>query len=135
MEIWKTVFGCYEISNLGRVRSTETNKVLKPYKKGGYERIKFAKEEGNKSYAVSRLVAQAFIKNKEPERKRWVDHINRVRDDNRVENLRWVTRKENCNNTIFSDRTKTKRLAKIEEIVKLSQNGKSVEEIFKILNT
>ena len=30
-----------------------------------------------------------------------IDHINRVRHDNRVENLRWVTRKENCDNRIF----------------------------------
>ena len=46
--------------------------------------------------AVHKLVARAFIPN--PENKPVIDHINGNRADNRIENLRWVTQKENVNN-------------------------------------
>ena len=50
-----------------------------------------------KTYKVHRLVAEAFIQNLDG--KPTVDHINRVRDDNRVCNLRWATHKEQRENS------------------------------------
>ena len=62
--------------------------------------------KGYRSYTINgktidghRLVAEKYLPN--PEGKPQVDHINRIRHDNRVENLRWVTREENCENRIF----------------------------------
>lgn len=50
-------------------------------------------EEKRKFCLVHRLVAGTFIPN--PEKLREVDHINGDKEDNRVENLRWVSHREN----------------------------------------
>jgi len=52
---------------------------------------------GEKS--IHRYIAEQLIPN--PDNKEQIDHINRVRHDNRVENLRWVTRKENGENKVW----------------------------------
>lgn len=95
MEIWKDIYGCngnYQVSNLGNVRSKSRGKwvIMKPTCAGkGYSYINI----GEKNLTVHRLVASAFIPN--PEGKLYVDHINNIKTDNRVENLQWVTPKEN----------------------------------------
>lgn len=111
-EIWKPVVGyegLYEVSSLGNVRSLDRinavgrmikGKILKPqtnHSSGGYKQVVLY-NKGCKTYKVCRLVAKAFIPN--PENKPCVDHINTVRTDDRVENLRWVTHKENSNNPL-----------------------------------
>ncbi len=63
---------------------------------GGYQRvILFDNEHKNHSFAVHRLVAQAFLEDYSSSMD--VDHINGIRDDNNIENLRMCSRKENCN--------------------------------------
>ena len=118
-EIWKDVpgwEGLYQVSNLGRVKAlpksyticnssvvTTQERFLKlRYMPDGYVRIELNNNGIAKEYPVHRLVALAFIDN--PENKPHVDHINTIRDDNRVENLRWVTVKENAANPITRQR-------------------------------
>lgn len=101
MEKWKDIKGFegkYQVSDKGRVKSLNYNKTgkvrimkLTP-EKDGYLVITLS----GKQYKVHRLVAEAFISN--PEGKPSIDHINTIKDDNRVENLRWVTNWENSNN-------------------------------------
>lgn len=104
-EIWKPIKdfeGYYEVSNIGRVRSlnykrTGKEKILKNTESNdGYLIVGLTKNGKRKQFKVHRLVAEAFIPN--PENKPCIDHINTVRSDNRVENLRWVSYKENSNN-------------------------------------
>ena len=70
----------------------------------GYRIIGFQR----KKYYVHRLVAESFL-GCPPKNKLYIDHINRIRSDNRVSNLRWVSAKENNDNTLLVD-TAFKRL-------------------------
>lgn len=113
-EIWKDVVGwegMYQVSNIGRVRSLDRivtrsmngNKFVKGVllklrkDKDGYltVHIRDTKNNRNRLAKVHRLVADAFIENKDGGNQ--IDHINGIRDDNRVVNLRYCTCKENNN--------------------------------------
>tara|TARA_R110002012_G_C11289114_1_gene571746 strand:- start:25 stop:501 length:477 start_codon:yes stop_codon:yes gene_type:complete len=82
----------------GRVQNKKTKRIMKPAQiSNGYNRIGLFKDGKQETSAIHRLVALHYIPN--PENKLQVDHINRIRNDNRVENLRWVTHSENRQNT------------------------------------
>ena len=97
MEIWKAVEGFpnYEVSNKGRTRSVKYSKPFVHKERlnvDGYVKATFMK--GGKSYetTVHRLVAKHFIEN--PDNLETVNHKNGVKNDNRAENLEWMTRSE-----------------------------------------
>lgn len=100
-EIWKPVIGyegLYEISNMGNVkgvrRSGCTGEPLKAHiDHNGYVNFSLTKDCKRKQCKGHRLVAMAFIPN--PENKRTVNHKNGNKQDNRVENLEWMTYSEN----------------------------------------
>jgi hypothetical protein len=96
MEIWKQINNLdnYEISNIGNIRNIKTNKILKQKLQQGYCCITLPPLK--KGYKVHRLVGLAFISN--PNNKPQIHHKNHVRNDNRVENLEWVTAGENVRN-------------------------------------
>lgn len=105
MKDWKIApapFDKYEVSQDGQVRNRCTKHVLSPDKNNsGYLVVHLLHR---KTVLVHRLVAMTFIPN--PENKKYVDHINTVRDDNRVSNLRWVTGGENARNELTAERRK-----------------------------
>ena len=98
-ETWKCIEGLngsYEISSLGRIYSNVCERLLslKPHKRYGYVYLPLGEKGKRISFRVHRLVAQAFVPN--PENKKEVNHINKDKSDNRVENLEWVTGWENA---------------------------------------
>jgi len=106
-EQWRDIEGydgMYQISSCGRVKSKQfgKEKILKPrIEGGGYFQVSLRKEGEVKQPRVSRLVANAFLPNSE--NKSEVDHIDRVRTNNHVTNLRWVTSSENnLNRCVFN---------------------------------
>lgn len=85
----------------------------------GYKQVRTSKSRGDK---VHRLVATAFIDN--PEGKPTVDHINRIRSDNRVDNLRWATMKEQSDNSARAEIPALYGCRKCEDFKKWNRNIK-----------
>ena len=97
--------GIYIVSNFGNVKSVQRvivrrdgrkRTIMQRIKTGthdkGYKRISLISLDGkSKSHYVHRLVMAAFNGPSDL----YVDHINGIKDDNRLENLRYVTNSEN----------------------------------------
>jgi hypothetical protein len=91
--------GLYEAGNLGSIKSLITNKILKPQSNPrGYYIVGLSINNKSTSKSAHRLVAETFILNLE--NKPQVNHINGIKNDNRIKNLEWVTGKENINHAI-----------------------------------
>ena len=96
--IWKDIpgyEGLYKVSNTGKIFSVATNRELSVIqKKDGYTCISLCdKDHNKKQYRIHQLVAKAFIPN--PNNLPMINHKNEIKNDNRVENLEWVTAQQN----------------------------------------
>jgi hypothetical protein len=111
IEIWKDIpqyKGIYQVSNLGNVKSLKRitvtekrsfplrEKILSKLKnKDGYLYAGLCVNGKRKGVAIHQLVAMAFLAHSRNGYEKVVDHINNDRKDNRVENLRIITAREN----------------------------------------
>jgi len=108
MAEWKQISdNFYYVSNNGEVRNSE-GIHLRKHLMYGYYAVHFNK----KNHYIHRLIAEAFLE-KDGD-KNFVDHIDRNKKNNNVDNLRWVSRTENNNNREFRE-TKEKHITKVDD--------------------
>lgn len=133
-------FEDYSVSVCGNIFNAEGRKIGSRNNRSYIQVVLYGRGKKLKMSA-HRLVAQAFIPN--PEEKPYINHINGIKSDNRVENLEWVTPKENSVHAqslglaYFSGEDNKNSLlsnAEVEDICKLLEKGCSVVNVSRILN-
>lgn len=105
MEQWKTIIyngiiTNYSVSSSGKIKNNKTNRELKQQNQNGYLHCTISVDGMPKRCRVHRLVALAFIPN--PENRPFVNHIDGNRTNNCIDNLEWVTAKENAEHAVKS---------------------------------
>lgn len=108
-EVWKPVVGYedyYIVSNLGNVmsvprevngRQLKSRLMRQRHDKDGYMLVNLYKGNQLATHKVHRLVASAFLDGRSELQ---VNHKNGIKDDNRAENLEWVTKKQNMEHAV-----------------------------------
>ena len=136
-EIWKDIpeyEGKYQASTFGRIKSLKFNreKILKMrLNPSGYKLINLE----NKTYRVHTLIAKTFIEN--PNNYREINHKDENKQNNRVDNLEWCTRKYNCNYGNLPKKVAirfSKKVALVDNTNKCRLYFKSAMEAERILN-
>jgi hypothetical protein len=131
MEIWKTLerLPDYQVSNTGKIKSLKTNKILKQsVNNAGY--LLVCLSEGNKRHTsyIHRLVAEAFIPTNYDINLCVVNHKDKDRKNNNVDNLEWNSPLENY----YHSRIKIQAL-QLTELTELLERM-SPSQIDKVVN-
>ena len=104
VEEWRSVLdyeGLYEICSDGRVRNARNYHVLsESVDDNGYPKVFLSKpgQKWAKGHRVHRILARVFIPGEAPGLE--VRHLNDVKTDYRLENLKWGTRSENIQDQV-----------------------------------
>ncbi len=126
LEEWKQIndYPNYYISNLGVIRNDKTKRIMKLITdKAGYLHINLCKDGIQKYFLHHQLMGLHFIPN--PENYKQIDHINGIRNDNRLINLRWGNSSQNNRNR----KKKTNRSSQYQGVSWKKINKKWIAQI------
>ena len=131
------MFKDYKITRDGKVISLKHNKEreIKGYiDKDGYRRVLLHIDGKRRKFFVHRLVAQQYIEN--PENKPQVNHKDGNKLNNNVENLEWVTNKENIRHAELKGLRTHEVALKIEQVKEIKKlfGEKSMKELAEMYN-
>lgn len=100
--------GLYAITSCGKVWSYRQKKFMKPQlSKDGYQRVQLRKDNKVRTIEIHKLVAEAYLI--KPEGKVEVNHKDEIKIHNYVNNLEWLTHKENVNYGTRNERARETR--------------------------
>lgn len=103
MQLKQILTSDYYVSNQGHIFSKKSGRFLKyDLNSTGYRRVTLYLKNGKKRVFVHHLVAHYFIAPRKDNLE--VDHINRNRTDNRVENLQYLSKKDNLEKRVFNEK-------------------------------
>jgi hypothetical protein len=150
-EIFKDIIGyegIYQISNLGNVKrlykKNPNGIILKQIDNGaGYLKVGLSKNNKEKKLYVHRLLAQYFIDN--PNNYPCINHINGIKNDNRIENLEWCTYSENekhshrvlgkVTNGIIRRKLKLEDIEIIKSLYNSGMTQRKIAEMYNVCGT
>ena len=148
MELWKDIEGyegLYQVSNLGRIRSTEhidrlgrlkPSTIRKVHDNGrGYLKVLLKENSKQKNFLVHRLVAIAFLE--KPQNKDYINHKDGNKQNNRVDNLEWCNRSENMKHSYSLGLSKIRKCENAnwhkltqKEVDYIRKNAKPYDSVF-----
>ena len=118
MEIWRDISGFeghYQVNNIGGVRSIKQGriKILQPVKShSGYLKVHLSLKSVVLQQSVHRLVAEAFIPN--PANLSDVNHLDRVKHNNKEVNLEWISKSHNNLHAYAGEHGRKRKVAQID---------------------